>query len=180
MKALKNTKQFVLRYYPKGIMTPVAARYAGVETHPLRPKILHMYANRDPNTLWWKVSVNHLPLKKVVRSWAARRVRSAFREALKERGFDHEGRCIVQEGSSSSQTAGLKGTADIIVNQCSIREESAAVQEEMASLVDTLVRVAQGQSCEKDFVRHRKPLQHAGPVDKSSNPDCSDQQGTDL
>ncbi|KAL1968661.1 hypothetical protein VTN77DRAFT_1487 [Rasamsonia byssochlamydoides] len=144
LKPIKSTNQFVLRYSPQCGMTPIAARFVQSETHPLRPKILHMYANRDRNTLWWRVSVNHLPLKRVVRSWCARRARTAFKQALEERGFDPEGRPLKKE-EPSSQTVGLKGTVEIVVNQRSIKEELPAVKEEMASLVDSLVRAAQNQ-----------------------------------
>ncbi|KAL1983383.1 hypothetical protein VTN96DRAFT_10442 [Rasamsonia emersonii] len=164
LKTIKNTSQFVLRYFPRCIMTPIAARYVAIDTHPLRPKILHMYANRDPNTLWWRVSVNHLPLKRVVRLWCARRARKAFRQALEERGFDHEGRPIKKEGSSSP-TVGLKGTVEIIVNQRSIKEGLPAVQEEMASLVDSLVQVAQGQDSQ-----NKAPTPKKAPEKQKSKP----------
>jgi hypothetical protein len=129
-------------------MTPIAARYTTAEMHPLRPKILHMYANRDPNTLWWRVIANNWPLKRVVRSWSARRARAAFQEALRLRGFQPDGRPLTvgeNEGKSGipTQRVGLKGTADIHINMRSIKEKDSAVQKEMLSLVDTLVRIAQ-------------------------------------
>lgn len=37
---------------------------------------------------------HQMKLKRVVRSWTARRVRVAFRRALRERGFDGEGRWV--------------------------------------------------------------------------------------
>lgn len=81
-------------------------------------------------------------------------MRNAFREALRERGFDHDGRPI--RNGPSSQTTGLVGTADIIVNTLSIKEKFAAVQQETASLVDTLVRVAQGRSSPEKASGKRK------------------------
>jgi hypothetical protein len=142
LKTIRYTPQFVLRYHPECLMTPIAARYVQIEMHPLRPKILHLYGNKDPNTLWWRVSTGHLPLRRVVRSWIARRARAAFREALRVRGFQSDGRPLVgsdvkgQRGSR--QLTGLVGTADIHLNMRTTRAEDSEVQREMLSLVDSL------------------------------------------
>lgn len=141
LKIVTATSQFTLRYNPHQVPSPTALLYMTSPSNPLRPKITHMYATRDRNTLWWRVSVNQLSFKKVVRSWCARRVRAAFRQALLDRGFDGEGRKIVQdaEGGPKVET-GLKGTAEIIVHPASIKAEHADVQKEINSLVDTLLQ----------------------------------------
>lgn len=145
LKTIHNTSQFLLRYSPRHLIPPVAMRYMAAKFHPIRPKILYMYANRDKSTLWWRVSIHHLPLKRVVRSWCARRVRRAFREALRERGYDHEGRRIPQDKQNSqlesSAEVGLNGSAEIMVHQQSIKQNYASVQQECLILVDTLVHM---------------------------------------
>jgi hypothetical protein len=109
-----------------------------------------MYANRSRETLWWRIAVNHLPLKRVVRSWCARRVRRAFRQALNERGYDPGGRRIGLDVSDAQGTrleqvrpeAGLRGTAEVIVLKSLVNQSFPAVQQELTMLVDALLRVA--------------------------------------
>ncbi|KAF7184270.1 hypothetical protein CNMCM7691_004956 [Aspergillus felis] len=125
-KLVKGTSQFYMRYNPKTVLPPVANRYILSETHPIRPKIQHMYANRDPNTLWWRVNPQPLQsFKRVVRSWATRRVRLAFRQALTAQGFDVEGRRLVSETAGSaamrSPKDGLQGSLEIAVLPQSVK-----------------------------------------------------------
>lgn len=145
MKLVQTTKQFYLRWSPKTVVPPVAARYLGAQSHPIRPKIAHMYANRDPNTLWWRVQTNGLDHKRVVRSWVARRVRNAFRIALRDRGYDGDGRRIYQSTDTaepaSQQEPGLKGSVEIVVRPESIKEKFTEVLQESNSLVDTVVQL---------------------------------------
>jgi hypothetical protein len=102
-----------------------------------------MYRNRDKNTLWWRVAYQSLPLKRVVRSYCARRTRKAFREALLSRGFDEQGRRIVERTDGLLATEiGLTGSADIVVKEISYKEPYSAVREEIESLVDKLVKLA--------------------------------------
>jgi chitin biosynthesis protein CHS5 len=160
LKVIRSTSQFLLRYSPRHLIPPVAMRYMAAKYHPIRPKILHMYANRDKSALWWRVSINHLPLKRVVRSWCARRVRRAFREALGERGYDHEGRRIQQDNQESSAEVGLNGTAEIMVHQQSIKQDYSSVREECLILVDTLVQMVRG-SQPPVRASHEKGIQHS-------------------
>ncbi|GAE00229.1 conserved hypothetical protein [Paecilomyces variotii No. 5] len=145
MKLVQTTKQFHLRWSQKTVVPPVAARYLGAQSHPIRPKIAHMYANRDPDTLWWRVQTNSLDHKRVVRSWCARRVRNAFRKALRDRGYDGEGRRISQSTDavepSSQPEPGLKGSVEIVVRPESIKEKFTEVLKESSSLVDTVVQL---------------------------------------
>lgn len=147
MKIIASTKQFTLRYVQKHVIPPVAARYLGSHIHPIRPKIHHLYANRDRDTLWWRVSIKQIQgYKRVVRSWSARRVKIAFRQALKERGFDAEGRRLQPEpGNDTHQNApegkedNLTGSLEIIVHPQSILESYSAVQSDMHSLLNSLM-----------------------------------------
>ncbi|GMF79212.1 hypothetical protein F9C07_2108387 [Aspergillus flavus] len=146
MKFLASTKQFTLRYVPKHVISPIASRYLASPTNPIRFKIQHLYATRDRTTLWWRVSLQHLQQqKRVVRSWCARRVRIAFQRALKERGFDTEGRRIRPssgEGAAVSDGEGdnLVGSVDILVRPQCVQEDYATVQADMNTLVDSLIQ----------------------------------------
>ncbi|KAL5366005.1 hypothetical protein BJX96DRAFT_160138 [Aspergillus floccosus] len=147
MKIIASTKQFTLRYVQKHVIPPVAARYLGSHIHPIRPKIHHLYANRDRDTLWWRVSIKQIQsYKRVVRSWSARRAKIAFRQALKERGFDAEGRRLqLEPGNDTPQNApegkedNLTGSLEIIVHPQSILESYSTVQSDMHSLVNSLM-----------------------------------------
>ncbi|KAL2007589.1 hypothetical protein VTN00DRAFT_9027 [Thermoascus crustaceus] len=141
LKIVTATKLFVVRYNPHQVPSPVAVMYMNSPSNPIAPKIRHMYANRDRNTLWWKATVNQLNYKKVVRSWCRRRVRAAFQQALRERGFDEEGRKIAQEADGTPKVEpGLKGTAEIIVLEPTIKAENADLQKEMNLVVDLLLK----------------------------------------
>ncbi|KAL4898803.1 hypothetical protein BDV59DRAFT_167558 [Aspergillus ambiguus] len=147
MKIIASTKQFTLRYVQKHVIPPVAARYLGSHIHPIRPKIHHLYASRDRDSLWWRVSVKQIQqYKRVVRSWSARRAKIAFRQALQDRGFDAEGRRLPLE--SGSHTTGdmpegnegnLTGSLEIVVHPQSILESYSVIQSDMHSLLDSLV-----------------------------------------
>ncbi|KAE8159410.1 hypothetical protein BDV40DRAFT_241450 [Aspergillus tamarii] len=146
MKFLASTKQFTLRYVPKHVISPIASRYLASPINPIRFKIQHLYATRDRTTLWWRVSLQHLQQqRRVVRSWCARRVRIAFQRALKERGFDTEGRRIRPSSDESGALSegncdNLVGSVDILVRPQCVQEGYAAVQADMDSLVDSLIQ----------------------------------------
>jgi hypothetical protein len=130
-KLVKGTSQFYMRYNPKTVLPPVASRYILSETHP--------------STLWWRVNPQPLQLfKRVVRSWATRRVRLAFRQALAAQGFDVEGRRLVSEASGSaamrSPKESLQGSLEIAVLPQSVKMGYDTVRMEMDYLLRTLLR----------------------------------------
>lgn len=148
MRTLVSTNLFMLRYNWKHIRNHVANRYLRSPTHPISPKIAHMYAHREENNLWWTVSVQPLmPYRRVVRSWCARRTRVAFKQALKERGFNREGRMSLDKTATTAATPseteipgdGLTGTVELIVYPPCVKEKFPVIQKEMSSMVDTLL-----------------------------------------
>lgn len=168
MKPLVSTSLFVLRYSPKLVNPPVAHRYLEAPNHPLRPKIAHMYAHRDTNTLWWRVAKQKLqPFKGVVRSWCARRTRIAFRQALAARGFDREGRKIqshAQDGVATAAAApglerGLTGSVEIVVLPPCMKEKFSTVQEQTASMLDTLIQEV-AKSSKRVYSDRSSPRNH--------------------
>lgn len=157
MKPLVSTELFLLKYSPKISTPPVAKRYLAVPNHALRPKIAHMYAHRDRNTLWWRVAKGPLQsYNGVVRSWCARRTRLAFKQALAARGFDEEGRKILNRAGNGGMTTttttttttaaetgldrGLVGSVEIAIQPACIRSRFSTIQEEMGSILDTLLQ----------------------------------------
>lgn len=137
MKAAASSTNLLLRYQASPIIPPVARRYLGSPVHPLRPKIAHMYEHRDPNTLWWRVSVSQLTqFKRVVRSWCARRARTAFEQALKQQGLDRLGRPL----SSNPSKQALTGSLDVIVRPASIPQSFETVQRDAHNLLESMLK----------------------------------------
>lgn len=137
LKFVIKTNNFGFRYWAKHKTPPVAGRYANFYVHPIRPKILHMLAHRDPDTLWWHVSVNNLQSsKRVVRSWCARRVRLAFKEALKQQGLDMLGKRISE---SSPCPTNLTGNIEIFPELACVTQSSADIQKDANDIISQLV-----------------------------------------
>ncbi|MCJ1374134.1 hypothetical protein MMC20_005366 [Loxospora ochrophaea] len=64
------------------------------------------YESYDPETLWLAVTCNTMNDKAVVRRWCSRRLKAAFLDALRSRGFDREGRPLA---AKDKRKGGLKG-----------------------------------------------------------------------
>ena len=138
MKVTKAAKHLAFAYNPRNVPTAIAQRYLRHPLNPIYPKIMHMYAIRDRNTLWWQVTVvDALSHKKVVRSRSMRQTRAAFREALRERGFDADGRRIV---SDSCTEEGLRGSLLILILQPGLRADFEAIKKDVDKLLEFLLR----------------------------------------
>ena len=141
---------FYMHHHPKNVLPPVASRYIDMMSyHPAVPKIEHIYKHREKGTLWWNISpakmVGH---KKVIRSWCSRRVRHAFRDALRERGFDRDGKVNVlnESGDVVGKEKGLQGTLDIRMNATLFEAKYADIEEQAGLLVDHLRDMAARQA----------------------------------
>ncbi|KAJ5325856.1 hypothetical protein N7541_011307 [Penicillium brevicompactum] len=132
-----STQNIVVRYWVKQITPPVASRYISAHIHPIRPKVVHMSAHRPKDTLWWRVSVNKiLPERRVVRSWCARRVRTAFAQAMRQHGFDEVGRLL--PGSSEGQ-GNLTGTLEIFIHPPCVVQSYEVVQKDASQLLSEVM-----------------------------------------
>ena len=137
---------FYMHHHPKNVLPPVAARYIGIiNYHPIVPKLQHVYRNREKGTLWWSVSPAKMTgHKKVIRSWCSRRIRHAFCDALRERGFDRDGRVVVldESGVVVGKEKGLQGTLDIRMNADLLEATYADIAEQAGFLVDHLRKMS--------------------------------------
>ncbi|KAL1993747.1 hypothetical protein VTN49DRAFT_2416 [Thermomyces lanuginosus] len=142
---LLMTELYAARYHNKCLMSPYTERYVLYPT-PLRAKFLWEHRHRDFNTLWWRVEVGHLPFKKVVRTWIARRMRQAFRTALYQQGFDAQGRPLpaaeIQGKEIPSRRSGIAGTVAITATDKTKKASDVQIQKEMNAVVEKLVTVA--------------------------------------
>lgn len=139
-----QTTGFEIRFWAKHKTPPIAGRYANFSAHPIRPKIVHMMAHRDPKTLWWNVSTNNIQnSKRVVRSWCSRRVRFAFKEALRQQGLDILGKRISE---SSPSPTDLIGSMEIYLENACIVQSFADIQKDANNIISQLVAYkSQGQ-----------------------------------
>lgn len=163
MKLAASSTTLLLRYSQKALIPRVAGRYLRSPVHPLRPKIAHMYENRDPNTLWLAVTVSQIgDFKRVVRSWCARRTRLAFQNALKQQGFDRLGAPLDQ----NAQEQRLTGSLEIIVRPLCVKKDFATVQQDAHQLLESLLsqrkmhleRAARGSNEPSESSKFSKPF----------------------
>ncbi|GLA57732.1 hypothetical protein AtubIFM54640_005524 [Aspergillus tubingensis] len=75
-------------------------------------------------------------MKRVVRSWCSRRARMAFRLALKDHGFDADGRKAGQEllgdfNGKGGNGKNLKGRVDLLLHADILREPFEVLRKEM-------------------------------------------------
>lgn len=143
MKLFASNLNF--RYSDTNKIPPIAFRYLHSDTHPINPKIRHLYACRDRNTLWWRVSVYPLlPFKRVVRSWSARRARIAFQQALKRHGFNQVGGRIAVGGRD------LVGSLEIVVQPQSVQQSFETIQKDTEHLLGQLLKkLAESENTQK-------------------------------
>lgn len=140
MKLTASSSTLSLLYSSKHVIPPVAARYMGSPTHPIAPKITHSWMTRDRNSLWWRVSVSHITqLKRVIRSWCARRARLAFEQALKDKGFDHLGTPLPSSALLPPQDA-LTGSLDLIVRPSLAKQSFKTVQQDAHSVLESILK----------------------------------------
>ncbi len=101
------------------------------EAHPLHHRIARRYApiinktiNRDEEGLWLIVGSNGLQTKRVVRSWARRRLLQALSKQLEAHGFDTRGRRLKGENEEvvpkQHNIESLVGIVEVSVNDKSI------------------------------------------------------------
>jgi hypothetical protein len=78
--------------------------------------------------------------KRVLRSWCARRVRIAFYEALKQHGFDDEGRRLVfdLQGRLLRKETGLQGSLEIKLDRSLIQEKFDEILRQAGRVIGVL------------------------------------------
>lgn len=133
-----SSRNYIFYYNDTCMMTKFAAQHCGKEpTHVLRPKILHLYQNRDRETLWWRAHAHNLSMKKVVRTSTAKRVRKIFREVLFQQGYDPHGRPLAFEKLPKDipvRYLPVAGTLDISILPGAVTQQPADMRGELELL----------------------------------------------
>lgn len=148
-----KTTTFSINYSPE-YKTFIMHQAVGERSHPLHFMRKRELAERKREALWWHVT-SSLDLSKssVVRSWCRRRLRGAFTECLKERGFDEHGRlCNVAKLREhkgfellSGQDANLSidGSVRLHIAPALVTAKYADVRQETSRVLDILLEKLQ-------------------------------------
>lgn len=107
-KRLNNFNSTNFRiFYASDYRTHITNFVLQDKQHPLYSIVLRRNNERKKEGIWWHVTTtNDLSKSSVIRSWCRRRLRNAFTDALKTRGFDRFGR-LVDAGALKEPFAGL-------------------------------------------------------------------------
>ncbi|KAJ5733066.1 hypothetical protein N7533_013513 [Penicillium manginii] len=139
-KVTATSDNFMVRFNPVHTIPMVASRYLTAPGHPLRPKIAHMWNNRSKNELWWRVNINVElgSYKRVVRSWAARRTRSAFQQALAHHGLDPLGHPLPSIPDSERPDP-LLGSMEVFVRKGFLDQKFGVIQDDANYLLQVIL-----------------------------------------
>ncbi|RKF64382.1 hypothetical protein OnM2_019081 [Erysiphe neolycopersici] len=99
--------------------------------------------NQRPQALWWSaIGTLKLAPKRVLRSWAARRLRVAFVESLRKCGYSQDGvRISVNKKNGVFHQPSLKGTVQIFANNPSlIKMRNHDLMKQMDFTVQLLIK----------------------------------------
>lgn len=141
-----KTTNFKLAYNP-GYNTHVVHHLAEDKLHPLQVLRSRELRQRKREGLWWHVTTSLDSSKSsVVRSWARRRLRNAFKEELVARGFDEFGRPAQAETllsgtgvkSDAPGSVSLTGSVKLHVNSPLIAASFADLKRETGVIIDVL------------------------------------------
>lgn len=141
---------YTLSYTPSHLPPTSTLAILARPSHVLRGSTVRRAALKDTRTLWWTVSMRNAEAqRKVVRSWCNRRMKKAVREALRERGFDGEGRWKGErakgtEKGSGRKERGLSGTAVFMMREEMVSMKFERVKEVAAVGVEELVKLSCG------------------------------------
>lgn len=127
-----------VKYTPSHHPLPLAGAILKDRQHVLYLPTRKRWESRSKDTLWWNVNSNTLSLKRTVRSWCSRRMRTALVEALKSYGFDANGRLL--GGGPDGPKPGLRGTMAIAALPCLATTKFPEVQTQAGLLVQALKR----------------------------------------
>ena len=124
--------------------------------------------------LWLEFIGNSLQKKRVVRSWATRRIHQAVTEALRMRGFDRNGRKLVDSDASKLKTSesngspvnlttkhapeALVGTVEVHILPNIVRTSYTEVQRQAGVMVDKILEICGGFPRNKRNISNRSHL----------------------
>lgn len=88
--------------------------HVATDDHPMAIIARYKCALREKEPLWWHVLSTKAIGVRVIRAWHVNRLRVAFKDALKRKGFDQVGRKISGPGATNSESD-LWGTIHFMI-----------------------------------------------------------------
>lgn len=134
----------------------VSSRITTDRNHPLHIQAVRNHREKEREGLWWVISVTTISAKKsTVRNWLKRRLREAFREELKSRGYKRNGFAITK-GNDAAKEANqekaiaqgppvLTGSLRLNVNPTLLTAKFVDVKREAGSVVDVLIHAEEAK-----------------------------------
>ena len=119
--------------------------YTRNRTHPRHWLAMRRWEERDKTVMWLEINPPTNVPKAFIRGWCVRRVRNAFREVLRERGFDGHGRPLKSDAEPQAHLPQLHGTAEFQTKAKIIHMRRNEILEELRPLVDDIHRCSVGQ-----------------------------------
>ncbi|RJE19191.1 hypothetical protein PHISCL_08468 [Aspergillus sclerotialis] len=155
--AKASSANFAFRYEPTFVVPFIAGRYLMSQLHCLRPKLDHFYRNCDRQVLSWMVrsSIKRTEYKQAPRVWAHRRTRVAFRNALKERGFDPQGKRIGNTPGAVLE-GDFTGSLTILIRKECVTQDFPTIQKDLSQLLDRVLLQARNFSDAQGQVKPKK------------------------
>jgi hypothetical protein len=147
LRAHQMTATYYRNYIPP---TPYSQDVIMNRLSTLHRKTKQYYMARERRGLWWVVTTGlQLGSKKTVRSWAARRTRQAFVEALRMRGFDSRGILTNIPGTPLEydrlpkpvKSGELYGSLRIIPRKAAVTAGFDFIRQDAVQLVDQICRL---------------------------------------
>jgi hypothetical protein len=133
-------------YVPEYVNLRPGARILTSPHHPFYFKTIQQYSNAPREGLWWYVQPNVFEGdKKCLRARRGRRVKVAILEALRERGFDKNGKAIQQDGKPS-----LKGSMEVLVSAFADKASWEQLKQTGRDLVNAVANPSPIRALEKN------------------------------
>ena len=141
-----------------------ALEFLADKQHSLHLPTLANYNARPTVGLWWLVTSNTMLGKKaVVRHWCSRRMREAFVEALKQRGFDKTGTRLMGHN--------LTGTLHMLTLPVILKANFDVLKKEAGMVIEYLAESSRRQTMpmggtEENVMRRQRPEKFEDRRDK--------------
>lgn len=129
--------------------------------HPLKITQRRLLEQRKKEGLWWHTTAGtDISKSSCVRHWASRRLRKAFVEELRQRGYDESGKLVdvgkiedayVQRVIKSGRRVDMHGSLRLHGVPTLVPAKFERVKEEVRGIVDALVQTAVDAALEMRF-----------------------------
>jgi hypothetical protein len=176
--ARQQSKLFKVNYTPE-YNTFIVNYILSDAAHPLHEGQKRRSRERKKEGLWWHATTGvDLTKSSCVRAWARRRLRNAFVEELRVRGYDEYGKFIhkskeLKPGGNSMYTPpgnslDLKGSLRLHVHAPLLPAKYTDIKAETGRLIDIIVGAATDDRAQKRYGTSIRPTWNPPPHARAS------------